>query len=354
MISYRVHQFGARLAREEQPTPVPDGSQVLLRVEAAGVCHTDIHTWQGGYDMGGGRWLAMAERGVNLPLTLGHEIAGRVVAAGPEAADAAVGLRCLVYPWIGCGDCKVCRRGREQLCPTPRFLGIFRSGGYSDHVLVPHPRYLIDIGDMPAAQAAPYACSGLTVFSALSKFDPAVRAEEAVVIFGAGGLGLMAVTLLAAMDGRGALVVEPDAARRQAALDAGAIAAFDPAAPDLLAQLRQAAGGAVWAVLDCVGAASTVQAALDLLVKGGQLVQVGLFGGAISLPTPALPIRSLSYHGSYVGRLDELHALMHLVRERRPATIPTTCRCLDDAAAALDDLAQGRVVGRLVLQPDAD
>ncbi|BCN36909.1 NAD-dependent alcohol dehydrogenase [Alicycliphilus denitrificans] len=352
MISYQVHRFGARLARVVQETPRPDGSQVLLRVQAAGVCHTDIHTWQGWYDMGGGKRLTMGDRGVGLPLTLGHEVAGQVAAVGPQAAGAAVGRRCLVYPWIGCGECKICRRGAEQLCPAPRFLGIFRAGGYSDHVLVPHPRYLIDIGDMPAAQAAPYACSGLTAYSALRKFDPAVLREERVVIFGAGGLGLMAATLLPALDGAGAVVVEPDAARREAALAAGACEAIDPAAPDFMARVRSAAGGSVWAVLDCVGSAQTVQSALDLLTKGGQFVQIGLFGGQIALPTPLLPIRALSYHGSYVGSLEELHALMALVRDRALPPVPTTCRCLAEADAALDDLEHGRVVGRVILQPE--
>lgn len=353
MISYRVQQFGARLVRDEQPTPRPEGTQVLLRVEAAGVCHTDIHTWQGWYDMGGGRRLTMGDRGVRLPLTLGHEIAGHVEAAGPDAAGLRPDARYLVYPWIGCGDCKVCRWGREQLCPSPRFLGIFRAGGYSDHVLIPHPRYLIDIGDMPAALAAPYACSGLTVFSALKKLDPVVLREELVVIIGAGGLGLMATTLLHALDGRGAIVLEPDAARRSAALAAGAAAAIDPADSDWDAQVILAAGGSVWGVLDCVGSAQTVQRALDLLVKGGQLVQVGLFGGQITLPTPALPIRALSYLGSYVGSLDELRMLMQLVQERRPQAIPSVCRCLDEAAQALEDLEHGRIVGRIVLQPTA-
>lgn len=353
MISYRVQQFGAPLVRDEQNTPSPEGTQVLLRVEAAGVCHTDIHTWQGWYDMGGGRRLTMGDRGVTLPLTLGHEIAGRVEATGPDAGGLRPEGRYLVYPWIGCGDCKVCRRGREQLCPSPRFLGIFRAGGYSDHVLVPHPRYLIDIGDMPAALAAPYACSGLTAFSALKKFEPVVLREEPVVIIGAGGLGLMATTLLRALDGRGAIVLEPDVARRTAALAAGASVVIDPADADWDTQVRQAAGGSVWAVLDCVGSAQTVQRALDLLVKGGQFVQVGLFGGQITLPTPALPIRALSYQGSYVGSLEELRMLMHLVQDRRPLAVPSACRCLDDAAQALDDLEHGRVVGRIVLQPIA-
>lgn len=122
MISYRVQHFGAPLQRHDEPTPTPQGREVLLRVLAAGVCHTDLHTWQGWYDLGGGKRLTMGDRGIALPLTLGHEIAGEVVALGPQAEGVRIGQRVLAYPWLGCGACKVCRRGDEQLCPTPRFL----------------------------------------------------------------------------------------------------------------------------------------------------------------------------------------------------------------------------------------
>jgi len=107
-------------------------------------------------------------------------------------------------------------------------------------------------------------------------------------------------------------------------------------------------------VIDCVGAASTVQLGLDLLTKGGQLILVGLFGGELSLSPALVPMRAISIEGSYIGNLDELKALMALVRERKPIAIPTACRCLDSAQSALADLAAGRVVGRLLLSPAAD
>ncbi|WP_310598250.1 alcohol dehydrogenase catalytic domain-containing protein, partial [Aeromonas aquatica] len=131
MISYEVAAFGEPLARAHRPTPVPQGGQVLLRVLAAGVCHTDIHTWEGSYDLGGDKRLRMEQRGVTLPLTLGHETVGEVVAAGPDAPpDLLPVIRCLLFPWMGCGYCNVCRRGRENLGAARRFRGIFRPGGY--------------------------------------------------------------------------------------------------------------------------------------------------------------------------------------------------------------------------------
>ena len=135
MISYEVQEFGAPLVRAERPTPTPAGDQVLVRVDAAGVCHSDLHIWHGSYDLGNGKTLNMADRGLKLPVTLGHEIAGEVVAVGPDAKGVKVGQKYVVYPWLGCGECKVCKRGDENLCLAGRSLGVYQPGGYSDHVL---------------------------------------------------------------------------------------------------------------------------------------------------------------------------------------------------------------------------
>lgn len=352
MISYDLTGFGAPLARNERPTPQPQGSEVLVRVLAAGVCHSDIHIRHGYYDMGNGKRLNMGERGAALPLTMGHETAGEIVAAGPDAQGVQIGQRVVVFPWLGCGNCKVCNRGQENLCLVSKSLGVFAPGGYADHILVPHARYLIDIGDMPAEQAAPCACSGLTMYSAIGKIDPAVLKDEHVVVFGAGGLGLMAVGLLKALGNPGAIVIEPDPTKREAALKAGAAHAIDSNAADLVKQARAAAGGAVWAALDCVGTEQTVTTGLGMLTKGGQLVQVGLFGGKVEISTPMMPMRATSYAGSYVGNLGQLQALIELAKAGKLAPLPIDVRPLDQAEAALQDLEAGKVVGRVMLKPN--
>ena len=107
MKSYDVAECGAPLKLFERPTPTPSGSEVLLRVLAAGVCHSDIHIWEGHYDLGGGKKLKLTERGVKLPLTMGHETVGTVVALGPDAKGAKIGDKRLVFPWLGCGSCAV-------------------------------------------------------------------------------------------------------------------------------------------------------------------------------------------------------------------------------------------------------
>ncbi len=350
MKSYDVCECGAPLRLMERPTPKPAGTEVLLKVVAAGVCHSDLHIWDGFYDLGGGKRLKLADRGVKLPLTMGHENVGEVVAMGPDAKGVKIGDRRLVHPWLGCGECAVCRRGDEQFCRTPFSIGVFRSGGYADHLLVPHPRYLFDIGNIAPERAAPLACSGITTYGALKKVGPSLQ-EEPVVIIGAGGLGLMCLALHRAMGGKGAIVVDIDPVKREAALKAGAQAAIDPGAADAAKQIIEATKGGAWAVIDLVGATRTVQLALDSLVKGGKLIIVGLFGGDITVPTPSFPLRAMTIQGSYVGSLTEMAELLDLIRRKGVPDLPVGTRPLAAVNDALNELKAGKVVGRLVLTP---
>jgi D-arabinose 1-dehydrogenase-like Zn-dependent alcohol dehydrogenase len=353
MKSMQVTEFGKPLQQMDSPTPEPQGSEVLLRVSAAGVCHTDLHLWHGGYDLGNGRMLSLKERGVSLPLTMGHETVGIVVATGPQATSVKVGDVRLIFPWIGCGQCDACKSERENYCLKPRTIGINRPGGYADHVLVPDEKYLVSLKGLPAVNAAPLACSGLTCFSALRKFGTDTLKRVPLVIFGAGGLGLMAVKLLNALDGAGSVVLDPDAAKRQAALQAGARAAIDPMATDAADQVRQATGGTVQCVLDFVSNPATSTLAFDLLTKGGHLVCVGLFGGAASWPLPLLAIKALTIQGSYVGSLPELRELVDLVAQKNlRELVPVSTCTMQGLGKALDDLENGRVVGRMIMTPE--
>src|SRR6476660_6102882 len=213
MKSYDVCECGAPLRLMERPTPKPTGTEVLLKVIAAGVCHSDLHIWEGHYDLGGGKVLKLADRGVKLPLTMGHENVGEVVAVGPDAKGVKVGDVRLVNPWMGCGECKVCKRGDENLCLKPQNVGVFSQGGYATHILVPSHRHLFDIGKLTPQQAAPLACSGVTAYSALKKVESTLK-DEPVVIIGAGGVGLMGVTLAKKMGAKDVIIVDIDAAKR--------------------------------------------------------------------------------------------------------------------------------------------
>jgi D-arabinose 1-dehydrogenase-like Zn-dependent alcohol dehydrogenase len=167
MLSYDVVQWGEPLEKAERKTPKPKGTEVLLKLKYCGVCHSDVHIRDGYFDLGGGKRLPMSERGMNLPVTLGHEPYGKVVDAGPEAGDVAIGEDRLVYPWTGCGACARCREGLDNFCMSPRNIGLQRPGGYSDHLLVPHPRYLVDASGIDTAWAATLSCSGLAAYAAV-------------------------------------------------------------------------------------------------------------------------------------------------------------------------------------------
>jgi D-arabinose 1-dehydrogenase-like Zn-dependent alcohol dehydrogenase len=350
MHCYCVIQHGQPLELVDKPVPQPSGTEVLVRVRAAGLCHTDLHLWEGHYDMGGGKKLTLAERGIKPPLTLSHEVAGEIVSGGEAAGPLVTGQRVLVHPWIGCGECAACKRGEENICIKPQALGVARPGGFAEYLIVPHPRYLIDITGLDAAEAAPLACAGVTTYSALKKFGKRIH-EGPVVVIGAGGLGLMAIEVLKALGGKGAIAVDVDPAKRDAALKAGALAAIDARAADAAQQIIDATGGGARAVLDLVGATPTVTLALAASARGGHTVMCGLMGGDITLSLPVIPMRPLTLQGSYVGTVEELRELIALVRQGGLRPIPVTRRPMRDANAALQDLHHGKVVGRTILVP---
>jgi alcohol dehydrogenase len=356
MKSFQVADFNAPLKEVDQPTPQPLGTQVLIKVKAAGVCHSDLHIWEGGYELGHGRKpLSLKDRGVSLPRTMGHETVGEIVAFGPDVKESdrgglKVGTLALAYPWLGCGKCPTCLADDENMCAVkPNALGVYCDGGYADHMTVPHPKYLIDLKGLDPVTAAPYACSGVTTYSALKKVER--EFDTPIVIFGAGGLGLMALSLLKAMGGKGAIVVDIDAKKREAVEKAGALATVDGKAPDALAQLAQKAGGPIRAVIDLVGNAQTTQLGFDCLTKGGKLIIVGLFGGGAPWALPLIPIKAVTIQGSYVGNLKETRELLDLVRTRHIPPIPVTTMPLAKANDALLDLQKGKLVGRAVLTP---
>jgi D-arabinose 1-dehydrogenase-like Zn-dependent alcohol dehydrogenase len=353
MRMFQVCVCGEPLQCNEAPTPQPKGSEVLLKVLAAGVCHSDLHLSDGWFDLGGGKKMSLADRGMKLPVTLGHENVGEVAAVGPDAKGVKVGERKLIDPWIGCGACAACRRGEDFLCRNMKSLGVFSNGGYADFILVPHPRYLFDLGDLPPERAAPLACSGITTFSALKKVT--TIKDEPTVILGAGGLGLMALGLLKKMGGHSAIVVDIDPVKRAAALKAGADHVVDGAAADAVQQVMKltADGAGAWAVIDLVGSSQSARLGYDSLVKGGQYIIVGLYGGELTVALPPIPMRALTIRGSYLGSLAEMKELMELVRRSGLPEVPVTTRPLDQVNAAMGELRAGKIVGRVVLTPAA-
>ncbi len=343
--------WGGALEQSEEALAPAVGHEVTVRVTHCGMCHSDLHIQAGGFDMGGGKLSSLERAGTRLPVTMGHEIVGEVVETGPDVLGVAPGQHVIVYPWLGCGECTTCLRGDEHLCVrAARNLGIQLAGGYADLTRVPHERYLVPVGDLEPARAATFACAGITAFGAIKKL-PAVGADDWVAVIGCGGVGMTAVALLSATSQARIVAIDPDGAKREAALRHGAALAFDPGAADVLKTVAKACGGNIAGALDFVGAESSSSMAVNLVRRAGQVVIVGLFGGEFRLALPMFPLKSLAITGSYVAGLHELRELVALAQRVALPSIPLDLRPLHSVNQALDDLAHGRVVGRVVLQP---
>ena len=334
---------------EEIAMPVVGNNEVLVRVRACGVCHSDVHIWDGHFDLGNGRELDIS-RGRTLPFTLGHEIAGEVVALGPTAAGVSIGAQRIVFPWIGCGDCQVCDADNEHLCSRPRALGTNVDGGFSDHVMVPHARYLFDYGEVPTELACTYACSGLTAYSALDTVREQASGRTLVLI-GAGGVGFAALHLAQALFDTQLVVVDIDEAKLQAAKEGGAAHVFDANDEGAAKEIRNLTDGGSGAVIDFVGSETSANFGLKILGNSGVLIVVGLFGGALTVPLPILALKHITIRGSFLGSLEEMSALMQLVRAGSVTPIPVEARPLAQAQQTLEDLRGGRILGRVVLEP---
>jgi D-arabinose 1-dehydrogenase-like Zn-dependent alcohol dehydrogenase len=351
MLSQAVVEFGAPLKEIETPTPTPQGTEVLLKVHNAGVCHSDVHIHDGYFDLGGGNKLPMAN--IQLPHTLGHEIEGEVVAVGPEVKDIKVGARYAAFPWIGCGKCPSCLRGEENICVGgPRQLGCNNGcpGGYATHVIVPHPKYLIDYGKTDPALGAAYMCSGLTAYAAMKKVGK-LGEKDQVLVLGCGGVGMMGVQFARAMFGKGPLAADIVDSHLEAAKKAGASATYNPSKDGEAKRLMAETGGGAYAVVDFVGSEKSFAFASQSVRRGGKVIIVGLFGGAMQMPLPMFPFRAIAIQGSMVGSLSDTKEMMELVRAGKVDPVPVTKRPLSAANDTLTDLREGRIVGRVVLTP---
>ncbi|MFO1038846.1 MAG: alcohol dehydrogenase [Geminicoccaceae bacterium] len=352
MRSCQIVAWGQPLEMRDYATPTPTGTEVLVAVDACGVCHSDLHIWHGYYDLGAGERIKVEDRGLKLPFTLGHEVAGTVVGLGPDARDAGVkiGDRRVVYPWIGCGKCKVCLRGEELLCLTPRVVGTWKDGGYSTHVIVPHPRYLVDYTGLPVELACTYACSGITALSALNKTG-ATREDDHVLLIGAGGVGLNAVNIAKNVLPSPFAVADIDATKRASAEAAGAALTVNNGDPASVAAVRDWSQGGVASVIDFVGRPETARFGIDCLRKGGSMVVVGLYGDRLALPMPWVPLRLMTIRGSYVGTLQDLKTLIGMAQAGKVPPMPVRSVPLEAANDAMTDLGGGKVTGRVALRP---
>jgi len=351
MKKYALVEIGKPLQELECPDLVPRGTEVLVRIRRSGVCHSDLHIADGYFDMGEGKKMELKDR-MQLPMSLGHEILGEVVSAGPDAPDAPIGKTMLVHPWIGCGECQACEEERENDCLNMNPLGIRRDGGYATHVLVDHPKFLVDVDGLDLDSVTPLACSGVTVYNALRKALP-LEDGEWLCVMGAGGLGLNAVSIAKAMGVKKIVSVDMDDKALAAARDMGADAIVNSAeSPNVVKELQGITNNKLLAVVDTVGNESTSRNSVYALLKMGRYIVVGLHGGTFKMPLPMLPQKALTVRGSFVGSCKDLQELVVLAKTGKMKDIPVSTRPLNQADATLQDLRDGKITGRVVLTTD--
>lgn len=265
MKAIQLVELKAPLVARDVPMPTPGAGEVLVAVEAAGICHSDVHYRDG------------VSAVAFLPITLGHEIAGTVAKCGEGVSDVAAGQRVAVHYLVSCGICDACARGREQFCETGRMFGKHRDGGYAEFVVAPAQNLVPIPDEVDSAVAAIMMCSTATAFHALRKARFA--AGESVGVFGAGGLGLSAVRLARACGANEVFAVDIDAGKRAQAIRAGAVA-VDPAPASPESQIREATHGrGVDVALEFTGLATVQQQAFASLAVHGRAALAGI-GGA--------------------------------------------------------------------------
>ena len=351
--SYDLVEWGEDFKKSQHKIALPTGKEVLVKVTAAGLCHSDLHIRKGFMDLGERGKLTFVQRGATLPLTLGHEIAGEVEAVGADVTDITVGQKVIVFPWIGCGDCLACSEDRESDCTAMRIIGIHRNGGFASHVMVDDEKFVIDITGMDAATVAPYACSGLTVYNGLSKIG-ALRDHEWLAVLGAGGLGLNGIAIAKAMGFKQIVAIDVDDAKLQAASDMGADAVLNSAEEGAADTLISLTGNALFGVLDTFGSEQTGTLAVTALTKSGRYVVVGQHGGDFKMPQIWLPQKALTVRGSHVGNSGQLRALIDMFRDGKLKPIPVTTQPLSSVNDAIAALQKGEVTGRTIFDPTMD
>ena len=320
-----------------------------MRLSYCGVCHSDVHIRDGGFDLGGGNRLKLADRGTKLPLTPGHEPIGTVVAVGSAVRGVEPGRSVLVNPWIGCGQCRFCKADQDNLCNTMRAMGVGIPGGFATHLLVPHARYLVDAEGLDAASLRGAGLRRRHRLLGGEQVPAAAGPTTGSPCIGCGGVGLMGLSVLAAWGHRKVIACDIDDTKLAAARAIGAAATVNLKTTPGPAELLKISGGGLSHMVDFVGAPATTQLALPALLKGGQMVVVGLFGGALPLPLPALAMREISIRGSAVGNTAQIRELVQLVRDGKLKLPAVQVRPLAQAEDALRDLEAGRVIGRVVL-----
>ncbi len=296
-------KFDAPLCETIVETPTPQGTEVLVRIERCGLCHSDLHAQDGHMD---------------------------------------------VFPWIGCGKCNDCLNGDENLCGKQRFLGVSVDGGFASHVLVPDAKYLLDYDPLPVNIAATLMCSGVTAYGALKRLVDRPR-QRNLLLIGLGGVGMMGLAFAPSMFKQQISVADLSASARETALKNGASVAYDPSDVDVVKRIIKETEGGFDEIVDFAGNDKSLGFAISVLARGGKIVISGLMGGNFNLPMVQWIYKRMTIEGFITGTLAEAHELMALARSGAVGPVPIKEVPMGEVQNWIDELRAGNIVGRVIL-----
>lgn len=344
MKSARLHAYGQPLHLDEIPTPSPGPGQVVVAVQGAGFCHSDIHLIDGE--------IRILPR---MPVVLGHENAGIVAAAGAGVRAVREGDAVAVFGGWGCGQCSFCVTGHEQLCETPAWAGLSANdGGYAEYLLVPQERYLVPLTSLKPVEAAPLTDAALTPYRAIRKALPYLEPDHYALVIGLGGLGQYGLKLLQLLSGCPIIVVEVSPQKRQLARQMGAAQVIDGADARAAAHIREVTNGhGVSAAFDFVGTDATLDLAVRSTRSLGKVSHIGLAGGSLRLKPLDTSRFEVLVEATLWGSIKELREVIALAESGRLTTIPIEVAPLHEINEVYRRLKRGDIAGRAVIAPAA-
>lgn len=346
MRAARLHAYTEEMSEalsiDDVPRPTADGpDDVVVEVQGAGWCQTDNHVVEG-------MWTDYVPQ--ELPLTLGHENAGRVVAVGENVETVAEGQPVICHPVRTCGVCRPCRQGEDMYCENVAFPGLTHDGGFADSLLT-NERAVIPLPDgVDPTDIAPHADAGITAYHAVKKATAELNPGDTAVVIGVGGLGHIGIQCLDAMSAADIVALDVKPSARDLAADLGARHTFDPATDDVPAEIEALTDGTGAAqVLDFVGADETTALGPDIAAPGADHHVVG-YGGHVHQPSQTLVDGEFGYRGTLVGHYTELQELVALV-DRGDVDLHTTRYDLAEINTVAEKLEHGEIDGRAVITP---
>jgi alcohol dehydrogenase, propanol-preferring len=338
MQAVRYHGPRQPFRLEEVDRREPGAGEVVVRVTACGMCHTELHFKSGLLDLG------------VAPVTMGHEVIGRIESVGEGVSPDRVDERVIVYYYLGCLECTYCRVGNEQLCPNLRAeYGFISDGGYAEYVTVPARNAVPLPGTIPDVEAAPIGCGVTTAVHAAKLAEPKVG--EWVVVYGVGGVGFGLVQLTSAMGAR-TIAVGRSAVKLHKALELGAEIAVNASGASAAERIQRITGGAgAGVVYECVGTEESMKEASAALGRRGRLVFIGYSPDSFTVHPIQLVVFEQKVMGSVGATLNELYEAVDLVERGVVRTVVDRTFPLEQFESGLNALEDGELVGRAVLVP---